>query len=132
LRGIRATIGRLRAVTARTTIRVTSIAWASPEVAAWKKIDVTAAEPIAEASCWIELNEPLALPASSGFASPTIQLRDGGVVLRAGQMVMVPKGVERCPSADGEVHALLIEPVGVANSSTARQVSPTHRVATTR
>ncbi len=34
------------------------------------KIDVTAAEPIADASCWIELNEPLAMPASSGFASP--------------------------------------------------------------
>jgi hypothetical protein len=70
LRGIRATTGRLRAVRARTTISVTSIAWAGPEVAARKKIDVTAAEPIAEASCWIELNEPLALPASSGFASP--------------------------------------------------------------
>ena len=55
---------------ARTTIRVTFIAWPSPEVPAWKKIDVTAAEPIADASCWIELNEPLALPASSGFASP--------------------------------------------------------------
>jgi hypothetical protein len=44
LRGIRATIGRLRAVTARTTIRLTFIAWPSPEVAAWKKIEVTAAE----------------------------------------------------------------------------------------
>ncbi len=47
---------------------VTSIACAIPEAAAWKKIDVTAAEPIADESCWIELNEPLALPASSGFA----------------------------------------------------------------
>src|SRR6476469_7084788 len=44
--GIRATIGRLRAVPARTTIRVTLIAWAAPEVAAWKKIDATAADPI--------------------------------------------------------------------------------------
>jgi hypothetical protein len=60
----------LRAVRARTTISVTSIAWAVPEAAAPKKTDVTAAAPIAEASCWIELNEPLALPASSGFASP--------------------------------------------------------------
>jgi hypothetical protein len=40
------------------------MAWPIPEVAAWKKTDVTPAEPIAEASCWIELSEPLALPAS--------------------------------------------------------------------
>jgi hypothetical protein len=62
--------GRLGTVRARTTMRVTSMAWAMPELAARKKIDVTAAEPIAGASCWIELNEPLALPASSGSASP--------------------------------------------------------------
>jgi len=53
-------------VTARTTIRVTLIASAAPEVAAWKKIDATAADPIAEASCWIDLSEPLALPAATG------------------------------------------------------------------
>lgn len=65
MRGIRATIGRLRAVTARTTMRVTSMAWAGPEVVAWKKIEVTAAEPIVDASCGIELNEPLALPTTN-------------------------------------------------------------------
>jgi hypothetical protein len=62
VRGIRATTGRLRAVRASTTIRVTSIAWPSPEAPAWKKTEVTAAEPIADTSCWIELNEPAAEP----------------------------------------------------------------------
>jgi mannose-6-phosphate isomerase-like protein (cupin superfamily) len=49
----------------------------------------------------------------------TIQLRDGDVVLRPGQMYVVPRGVEHCPIADGEVHALLIEPVGVVNTGSA-------------
>ena len=46
----------------------------------------------------------------------TNQLRDGDVVLRPGQLFVVPKGVEHCPTAAGEVHALLIEPVGVVNT----------------
>ena len=49
----------------------------------------------------------------------TIQLRDGGVTLRPGQMYVVPRGVEHCPIADGEVHAVLIEPVGVVNTGSA-------------
>jgi len=49
----------------------------------------------------------------------TIQLRDGNVTLRHGQLFVVPRGVERCPVADGEVHAMLIEPVGVVNTGTA-------------
>ncbi len=46
----------------------------------------------------------------------TIQLRDGDVTLTPGQLFVVPKGVEHCPIADGEVHALLIEPTGVVNT----------------
>ena len=46
----------------------------------------------------------------------TIQLRDGDVSLRPGQLFVVPRGVEHCPIADGEVHALLIEPSGVVNT----------------
>lgn len=46
----------------------------------------------------------------------TIQLRDGDVLLRPGQLYVVPRGVEHCPIADGEVHALLIEPTGVTNT----------------
>lgn len=46
----------------------------------------------------------------------TIQLRDGDVVLTAGELFVVPRGVEHCPRADGEVRAMLIEPVGVVNT----------------
>jgi mannose-6-phosphate isomerase-like protein (cupin superfamily) len=46
----------------------------------------------------------------------TIQLRDGYVRLGAGQLFVVPRGVEHCPVADGEVHVLLIEPTGVVNT----------------
>ncbi|MDN7852365.1 cupin domain-containing protein [Burkholderia seminalis] len=41
---------------------------------------------------------------------------DGSIVLRAGQMAIVPKGVEHKPSAHAEVKLLLIEPRGVANT----------------
>jgi mannose-6-phosphate isomerase-like protein (cupin superfamily) len=49
----------------------------------------------------------------------TIQLRDGDVTLGPGQMYVVPRGVEHCPRAEGEVQALLIEPVGVINTGSA-------------
>jgi mannose-6-phosphate isomerase-like protein (cupin superfamily) len=49
----------------------------------------------------------------------TIQLRDGNVELKAGQLFVVPKGVEHCPITEGEVHALLIEPVGLVNTGDA-------------
>lgn len=46
-----------------------------------------------------------------------IQLRNGEVVLGAGQLFVVPRGVEHCPIAhEGEVHAMLIEPIGTANT----------------
>lgn len=48
-----------------------------------------------------------------------IQLRDGDVTLRPGQMYIVPRGVEHCPIAEGEVKAVLIEPVGVVNTGSA-------------
>jgi len=51
--------------------------------------------------------------------SLTIQLRDGDVTLGAGQLFVVPRGVEHCPRADGEVHAVLIEPTGVVNTGDA-------------
>ncbi len=46
----------------------------------------------------------------------TIQLRDGEVSVGPGQLYVVPSGVEHCPIADGEVHAVLIEPRGVVNT----------------
>jgi mannose-6-phosphate isomerase-like protein (cupin superfamily) len=41
---------------------------------------------------------------------------DGSIVLRAGQMAVVPKGVEHKPRANAEVKMLLIEPRGVVNT----------------
>lgn len=49
----------------------------------------------------------------------TIQLRDGDVVLRPGQLYVIPRGVEHCPIADREAHAVLIEPIGVVNTGDA-------------
>ena len=45
-----------------------------------------------------------------------IDFRDGSVNLSAGEMFVVPKGVEHKPFADGEVKLLLIEPRGVTNT----------------
>ena len=45
-----------------------------------------------------------------------IDFRDGSVELSAGEMFVVPKGVEHKPFADGEVKLLLIEPRGVTNT----------------
>lgn len=53
----------------------------------------------------------------------TIQMRDGNVNLGAGQLFVVPRGAEHCPVADGEVHALLIEPTGVVNTGDALTAS---------
>ncbi|MGI8415319.1 MAG: cupin domain-containing protein [Nakamurella sp.] len=49
----------------------------------------------------------------------TIQLRDGDVRVSAGQMFVVPRGIEHCPKATGEVRAMLIEPAGVVNTGDA-------------
>jgi mannose-6-phosphate isomerase-like protein (cupin superfamily) len=49
-----------------------------------------------------------------------IELRDGAVVLDPGQMVVVPRGVEHRPVADGEVHVLLFEPAGTLNTGDVR------------
>lgn len=49
----------------------------------------------------------------------TIQLRDRDVVLGPGQLFVVPRGVEHCPHADGEVRALLLEPAGTVNTGDA-------------
>jgi len=45
-----------------------------------------------------------------------IDFRDGDVNLSAGEMFVIPKGVEHKPFADGEAKALLIEPRGVLNT----------------
>jgi mannose-6-phosphate isomerase-like protein (cupin superfamily) len=45
-----------------------------------------------------------------------IDFRDGAVLLRAGEMYVVPRGVEHKPCAEREVKLLLIEPRGVVNT----------------
>lgn len=45
-----------------------------------------------------------------------IDFRDGSVSLSAGEMYVVPKGVEHKPYAEKEVKMLLIEPRGVLNT----------------
>jgi len=49
----------------------------------------------------------------------TIQLRDGDVVLGAGELFVVPRGVEHCPRSDGGAELLLIEPFGTVNTGDA-------------
>ena len=48
-----------------------------------------------------------------------IAFRDGYVDLEAGEMYVVPKGVEHRPSADAECKLMLIEPRGVVNTGEA-------------
>jgi mannose-6-phosphate isomerase-like protein (cupin superfamily) len=45
-----------------------------------------------------------------------IDFRDGAVHLAAGEMFVIPKGVEHKPYAESEVRVLLIEPRGVPNT----------------
>ena len=49
----------------------------------------------------------------------TIQLRDRDVELDAGELFIVPRGVEHCPRAGEETHILLIEPKGTRNTGDA-------------
>ncbi|MCA3185767.1 MULTISPECIES: cupin domain-containing protein [unclassified Cupriavidus] len=45
-----------------------------------------------------------------------IDFRDGHVTVNAGEMYVVPRGVEHKPVAETEVRMLLIEPRGVVNT----------------
>lgn len=45
-----------------------------------------------------------------------IDMREGSVLLSAGEMFVVPKGTEHKPYAEREVKLLLIEPRGVKNT----------------
>jgi mannose-6-phosphate isomerase-like protein (cupin superfamily) len=47
-----------------------------------------------------------------------IALRDREVTVRAGEMFVVPRGVEHKPYAEHEVRMMLIEPRGVVNAGT--------------
>ena len=58
----------------------------------------------------------------------TIQMRDGNVTLGPGEMFVVPKGVEHCPTAEDEAHLLLIEPSGTPNTGNAQTAAPRRAV----
>ncbi|MGH3025634.1 MAG: cupin domain-containing protein [Gaiellaceae bacterium] len=49
----------------------------------------------------------------------TIQLRDRNIELQSGELYVVPRGVEHCPTADAETLVLLIEPRGTPNTGDA-------------
>ena len=46
----------------------------------------------------------------------TIKLRDRHLTLKAGEMFVVPRGIEHCPVAEEEAELLLIEPIGTPNT----------------
>ena len=46
----------------------------------------------------------------------TIKFRDKDLVLDAGELVVIPKGVDHLPVAKEEVHVMLIEPKGTLNT----------------
>jgi mannose-6-phosphate isomerase-like protein (cupin superfamily) len=54
----------------------------------------------------------------------TIELRDGSVTLRPGELFIVPKGVEHRPVAKEEVHVMIIEPSGTPNTGDRATAQP--------
>lgn len=48
-----------------------------------------------------------------------IEFRDGKVTLNAGEMFVIPKGVEHKPFAKGLCQVMLVEPKGVVNTGDA-------------
>jgi mannose-6-phosphate isomerase-like protein (cupin superfamily) len=50
----------------------------------------------------------------------TIHFRDGAVDLRAGEMFVVPRGVEHKPFAEDECRMMLVEPAGTINTGAVR------------
>jgi mannose-6-phosphate isomerase-like protein (cupin superfamily) len=45
-----------------------------------------------------------------------MKFRDREAVVREGEFIIVPRGVEHCPVADEEVHIVLIEPKSTLNT----------------
>jgi mannose-6-phosphate isomerase-like protein (cupin superfamily) len=49
-----------------------------------------------------------------------MQFREGDVLVRPGEFIIVPKGVEHRPVAESEVHVVLIEPKATLNTGNVR------------
>jgi mannose-6-phosphate isomerase-like protein (cupin superfamily) len=45
-----------------------------------------------------------------------MKFRDHEAIVREGEFVIVPRGIEHCPAADEEVHIVLIEPKSTLNT----------------
>lgn len=50
------------------------------------------------------------------YGEMSIEFQDGKVELKAGEMFVVPKGVEHKPFAESECHIMLVEPAGTINT----------------
>ena len=46
----------------------------------------------------------------------TMKLRDGDISIKENEFIIIPKGVEHCPSAAEEVSVMLFEPAGTLNT----------------
>jgi mannose-6-phosphate isomerase-like protein (cupin superfamily) len=49
-----------------------------------------------------------------------MKFRDGEVRLEAGELIIVPRGVEHLPVAEGETQVLLVEPASTLNTGNVR------------
>jgi len=60
-----------------------------------------------------------------------MKFRDHEAIVRTGELVIVPRGVEHCPVADEEAHIVLIEPKSTLNTGNIvneRTVAPLERI----
>ncbi len=48
-----------------------------------------------------------------------IHFRDGDISVKKGELIVVPKGIEHKPSAEGECRAMLVEAAGTVNTGDA-------------
>ncbi len=55
----------------------------------------------------------------------TMKLREGDILLEEGEMIVIPAGVEHCPSAAEEVQILMFEKAGTLNTGDAADTDRT-------
>ena len=55
----------------------------------------------------------------------TMKLRDGDILIKQGEFIIIPQGIEHCPSAEREVQVLLFEKAGTLNTGDAEENSKT-------
>lgn len=55
----------------------------------------------------------------------TMKLRDGDILIEQGEFIIIPQGIEHCPSAEHEVQVMLFEKAGTLNTGDAEENSKT-------